>query len=159
MTTRWTNYSGNLRKIFNIVGPKTSENIWINCIVQQGTDYHGVYSNFFWSCWTNDVEDFPKVTWIISPLSCHLRFSIVVLKTFLIQEERIGNVVSTSHWIRPVLEAAFKCCRWQITFPWRRLECCWFPNRECFQSLILQEFIEFWKSTLCKHVYINSLLS
>ena len=51
-------------------------------IVQQGTDYHEVYSNFFLSCWTNDVEDFPKVTWIIFPPSRQLRFSIVVLETF-----------------------------------------------------------------------------
>ena len=42
--------------------------------MQQGTDYHTVYSNFFLSCWTNDVEDFPKVTWIISPPSCQIRF-------------------------------------------------------------------------------------
>ena len=72
--------------------------IWINCIVQQGTDYLAVYSNYFLSCWTNDVEDFLKITWIISPsqiFDCCPR-------NFLIQEERIGNVVSTSHWIRPV---------------------------------------------------------
>ena len=31
-------------------------------IMQQGTDYHAGYSNFFLSCWTNDVEDFLKVT-------------------------------------------------------------------------------------------------
>ena len=51
-------------------------------IMQQGTDYHAGYSNFFLSCWTNDVEDFPKVTWIIFPPSCQLRFLIVVQKTF-----------------------------------------------------------------------------
>ena len=37
---------------------------------------------FFLKFWTNDVEDFPKVTWIIFPPSCHLRFLIVVLETF-----------------------------------------------------------------------------
>ena len=82
ITTRWRSYSGNLRKIFNIVGQTTQEKIWINCFVQQGTDYHAVYSDFFLSFWTNDVEDFPKVTWILSPPSCHLRFAIVVLETF-----------------------------------------------------------------------------
>ena len=24
--------------------------------------HNAVYSNFFLTCWTNDVEDFPKVT-------------------------------------------------------------------------------------------------
>ena len=51
-------------------------------IVQQGTDYQPVYSHLFLSFWTNDVTNFPKVTQIISPLNCHLRFSIVVLETF-----------------------------------------------------------------------------
>ena len=37
---------------------------------------------FFLKFWTNDVTDFPKVTFIISPKNCHLRFSIVVLETF-----------------------------------------------------------------------------
>ena len=44
--------------------------------------HNAVYSNFFLSFWTNDVEDFMKVTWIIFPPSCQLRFSIVVLETF-----------------------------------------------------------------------------
>ena len=65
--------------------------------------HNPVYSNFFLSCWTNDVEDFLKITWIIFPPSCQLRFSIFVLETFLIQEKENGNVVSTSHWIRPVI--------------------------------------------------------
>ena len=42
-------------------------------------------NSFFLSCWTNDVEDFPKLTWIISPSSCHLRFSIVVLETLKLE--------------------------------------------------------------------------
>ena len=45
------------------------------------TDYQSVYSQFFLSFGTNDVTDFPKVTRIISPPNCHLRFSIVVLET------------------------------------------------------------------------------
>ena len=61
-----------------------------------------VYSNFFLSCWTNDVEDFPKATWVISPPSCHLRFFDCCPRNFFIQEKQNGNVVSTSHWIRPV---------------------------------------------------------
>ena len=33
-------------------------------------------------------------------------------RNFLIQEERIGNVVSTSHWIRPVMKLFF--IRWEF---------------------------------------------
>ena len=39
-------------------------------------------SNFFLRFWTNDDTNFLKVTWVISTLSCHLRFLIVVLETF-----------------------------------------------------------------------------
>ena len=48
-------------------------------IVQQSANYQSVYSHFFGM---NDVTDFPKVFRIISPLNCHLRFSIIVLETF-----------------------------------------------------------------------------
>ena len=50
--------------------------------MQQSTDYQSVYLHFFLSFGTNDVTDFPQVTWIISPPNCHLRFSTVVLETF-----------------------------------------------------------------------------
>ena len=45
-----------------------------------GTD--SGYWIFFFSCWTNDVTNFLNVIWIISPLTCHFRFLIVVLKAF-----------------------------------------------------------------------------
>ena len=77
--------------------------MWINWLVFSALLHQSVYSHFFLRFWTNDVTNFPKVTWVISPPICHLRFSMFVLELFLIQEERIGNVFSTSHWIRPVL--------------------------------------------------------
>ena len=70
--------------------------------MQQGTDYHTVYSNFFLSFWTNDVDDFPKG--YLNNFSTELSSQIFDCcpRNFLIQEERISNVVSTSHWIWPV---------------------------------------------------------
>ena len=62
---------------------------------------------FFLSCWTNDVEEFPKVTWIIFSTELSTQIFDCCPRNFLIQEEKIGNVVSTSHWIRPVLTATF----------------------------------------------------
>ena len=34
----------------------------MNCVVVSTLLHNAVYSNFFLSCWTNNVEDFPKVT-------------------------------------------------------------------------------------------------
>ena len=39
-----------------------------------------LWANFFFSCWTNNVTKFPKVTWVISLPIGHLRFSIVALE-------------------------------------------------------------------------------
>ena len=64
MTARWRNYSSNLWKIFNIVGP----------------------NNFSTELSSQIFDCCPR--------------------NFLIQEERIGNVVSTSHWIRHVFCAS-----------------------------------------------------
>ena len=36
------------------------------------------------------VQCFSKVTWIISPLNCHLRFSIVVLETFKFEKTGVA---------------------------------------------------------------------
>ena len=49
-----------------------------------------IYSHFFLSFGTNDGTDFPKVTRIISPLNCHLRFSIVVLETFIFKKKGLA---------------------------------------------------------------------
>ena len=95
MTTRWRNYSGNLRKIFNIIGPNSWEKICKNCTVVSTLLHNAVYSNFFLSHWTNDVEDFPKLSSQI--FDCCPR-------NFLIQEKQNGNAVSSSHRIRPVFE-------------------------------------------------------
>ena len=38
----------------------------------------------------NDVTDFPKVTWILSPPSCHLRFAIVFLETFQFKKKGLA---------------------------------------------------------------------
>ena len=59
-------------------------------IVQQGTDYQLVYSHVFLSFGTNDVINFPKVTQIISPQNCHLRFSIFVLQTFKFKKKGLA---------------------------------------------------------------------
>ena len=72
--------------------------------MQQGTDYQVVNSNFFkkfldqW-CWRFS-ERYPN------NFSTELSSQIFDCcpRNFLIQEERIGNVVSTSHWIRPVVQ-------------------------------------------------------
>ena len=82
MTGRWGNYWGNLWKICDIIGPKPEEKMWINWLVQQGTDYQSVYSHSFLRFWTNNVKSFPKVTTVISPLTCPLTFLIFVLETF-----------------------------------------------------------------------------
>ena len=59
--------------------------------MQQGTDYHSVYSNFFSTFWTNNVEDFLKVT--RSNFSTELSSQIFDCcpRNFLIQE-RIGII-------------------------------------------------------------------
>ena len=51
----------------------------------QYPDADFLWTNLFLSCWTNDDTDFPKVIRIISPLSCHLKFSIVVLETLKLE--------------------------------------------------------------------------
>ena len=64
----------------NIIDPKfLRKNVFIK-IVSQGTDYKSVHSHFSLCVWTNDVTNFLIVTQIISPLTCHLRFSIFALK-------------------------------------------------------------------------------
>ena len=101
MTTRWRNYSGNLRKIVNIIGPTTSEKIWINYVVVSTLLHNAVYSNFFLSCWTMML----KISEVyLNNFSTELSSQIFDCcpRNFLIQEKQNGNVVSTSHWIRPV---------------------------------------------------------
>ena len=53
------------------------------------------------SFWTNDVTNFPKVTWIILPQTVISDF-LLLSWNFLIKEERIDNVVSTTNWFTPV---------------------------------------------------------
>ena len=43
-------------------------------------------------------------------------------RNFLIQEERIGNVVSTSHWIRPVLKLIHAWLLYPLVLPYNRCE-------------------------------------
>ena len=56
--------------------------MWINWLVVSTLLHQSVYSHFFFRFWTNDVTNFPKVTSVISPPTCHLRFLIFVLETF-----------------------------------------------------------------------------
>ena len=55
-------------------------------------------------------------------------------RNFLIQEERIGNVVSTSHWIRPVF-MFFLFHKWKFIYP--------FQNNIRYKDLNI-----FWKSSV-----------
>ena len=71
MTGRWRNYSGNLWKICDIIGPNPLEKMWINWLMQQGTDYQSVYSPFS----------------VISPSTCHLRLFSVMSVCHSIQGE------------------------------------------------------------------------
>ena len=59
-------------------------------IVSQGTDYKSVYSHFFLTFWTNDVTNFLKVTWIISPLTCHLRFKFFIIETIKVKKKGLA---------------------------------------------------------------------
>ena len=63
MTIQWRYYSGNLRKICDVICPKF------------------LWTHFFLSCWTNDVTNFPKVIKSMPSMNCHLRFSIFVPET------------------------------------------------------------------------------
>ena len=78
--------------------------IWINCIVQQITDNHAVYSKFFLKLLDQGCGRCSEG--YLNNFSTELSTQIFDCcpRNFLIQEERIGNVVSTSHWIRPVVE-------------------------------------------------------
>ena len=58
--------------------------------MQQITDYQSVYSHYCLSFGTNNVTDFLKVTRIISPPNCHLRFSIVALETFKFRKKGLA---------------------------------------------------------------------
>ena len=60
------------------------------CVLQQGIAYQPVYWHLFLSFWTIDVTNFSNVTQIVSPLNCHLRFSIVVLETFKFKEKGLA---------------------------------------------------------------------
>ena len=85
---------------------------WLHCqsfffllrvsLVQQGIDYHLVYSNFFLKVLDQWCHKFSEG--YLSNFSTELSSQIFYFchRNFLIQEERIGNVVSTSHWITPV---------------------------------------------------------
>ena len=102
MTTQWRNYSGNLRKIF--------QHHWSNNLRKNlnklhcTTGYwlpHSLFKFFLklfdqW-CWRFSEDYLNNFS---NKLSCQI-FDCCP-RNFLIQEERIGNVVSTSHWIWPV---------------------------------------------------------
>ena len=74
ITVWWRNYLDNLQKIW-------SNNLRKNVNKLSGSQYP--VAQFLWTNHrTNDVTKFSKVTYIISPMSCHLRFLIVVLVPF-----------------------------------------------------------------------------
>ena len=80
------------------------EKIWINCVVVSTLLHNAVYSNFFLKlldqrCW-RFFEDY------LNNFSTELSTQICCPRNFLIQEKQNGNVVSTSHWIRPVIVLA-----------------------------------------------------
>ena len=56
-------------------------------------------------------------------------------RNFLIQEERTGNVISTSHWIRPVFKQKESLCvRHELMIPCHLVEISW--NVQYFRCLV-----------------------
>ena len=56
-------------------------------------------TNFFLSCWTNNVTNFLKDTRIISPPSCHLRFSMFVREKIKLEWQCSQYQPVPSEWL------------------------------------------------------------